>query len=299
MRISLISLVVLATTLSGPLYARYSHDKPTNVATINGVELAYVVAGDVQASPIVLVMGLTASHRAWNEQFVNGLAEAGYRVVMFDNRDTGDSERLSRLGEPTLWWEMLKNGLGFGVSAPYSLADMAADTVGVMDELGIKQAHVVGASMGGMIAQIVAAEHPERTRSLVSIMSTTGATHLPEPEEESAENLQSLANAGGDGLPRLRAMGFYPEAMPRQLLAIVDAGDRSEQVRSIRVPTLVQHGALDTLLPPEHGAHTAALIQGSSHIVYEDMGHDLPDGVVPRMVADIVSHISRVEQEQR
>lgn len=271
--------------------ARYSRDKETNVATINDVELAYVVAGDVEATPIVLIMGLTASHRLWNESFVNGLVDAGYRVVMFDNRDTGDSERLARLGEPTLWWEMLKNAVGLGVDAPYKLQDMAADTVGVMDELGIDSAHVVGASMGGMIAQVVAARYPDRTRSLVSIMSTTGAPHLPDAEDDAAQGLQDLGAAEGDATAQLREMGLYPEAMPRQLLAIVDAGDRSEQVKTISVPTLVQHGANDTLLPPPHGAHTAELISGAKYVVYEGMGHDMPEDVVPSIVADIVAHV--------
>lgn len=290
-----IALLTVCLVASGLAEARYSHDKETNVATINGVELAYVVAGEVDATPIVLIMGLTASHRLWNEAFVRGLVDAGYRVVLFDNRDTGDSERLDRLGEPTLWWEMLKNVIGIGVDAPYTLNDMAADAVGVMDELGIKRAHVVGASMGGMIAQVVAADYPERTRTLVSIMSTTGAPHLPEPEEQAAADLQGLGDAEGDSAAQMEALGIYPEAMPRQLLAIVAAGDRSKQVQSITVPTLVQHGAEDTLLPPPHGAHTAELISDATYVVYDDMGHDLPDEVVPLLVKDIVTHIEAAE----
>lgn len=292
MRILLFVVLAFALTSAD---ARYSRDKETNVATINEVELAYVVAGDVEATPIMLIMGLTASHRLWNESFVHGLVDAGYRVVMFDNRDTGDSERLDRLGEPTLWWEMIKNVIGIGVDPAYTLNDMAADAVGVMDELGIKSAHVVGASMGGMIAQIVAAEYPERTRSLVSIMSTTGAPHLPEAEEQAADGLQGLGDAEGDAMAQLQAMGFYPEAMPRQLVAIVAAGDRSEQVQTISVPTLVQHGINDTLLPPPHGEHTAELIEGSKYVVYEGMGHDMPEEVVPTLVADIVAHVTAAD----
>ena len=292
MRILLFVVLAFALTSAD---ARYSRDKETNVATINEVELAYVVAGDVEATPIMLIMGLTASHRLWNESFVHGLVDAGYRVVMFDNRDTGDSERLDRLGEPTLWWEMIKNVIGIGVDPAYTLNDMAADAVGVMDELGIKSAHVVGASMGGMIAQIVAAEYPERTRSLVSIMSTTGAPHLPEAEEQAADGLEGLGEAEGDAMAQLREMGLYPEAMPRQLVAIVAAGDRSEQVKTISVPTLVQHGINDTLLPPPHGEHTAELIEGSKYVVYEGMGHDMPEEVVPTLVADIVAHVTAAD----
>lgn len=295
MNIVKVALVAACLIGSGLAHARYSHEKETNVATINDVELAYVVAGEVDAIPIVLVMGLTASHRLWHEGFVHGLVDAGYRVVLFDNRDTGDSERLDRLGEPTLWWEMLKNVVGISVDAPYSLNDMAADTIGVMDELGIKRAHIVGASMGGMIAQIVAANYPERTRSLVSIMSTTGAPHLPEPLEQAAADLQGLGEVDGESAERMAALGIYPEAMPRQLLAIVAAGDRSEQVKSIAVPTLVQHGADDTLLPPPHGAHTAALIGDAKYVVYDGMGHNLPDEVIPSLLKDIISHIEGAE----
>ena len=298
-RLICLSLWVSGFMGVGGVYAEYTHEKETNVATINNVELAYVVAGDVKAPPILLVMGLTASHKLWHEGFVNALADAGYRIVMFDNRDTGDSERLDRLGEPTLWWEMLKDFVGLGIDAPYALEDMAADAVAVMDELGIERAHVVGASMGGMIAQIVAAQYPERTASLVSIMSTTGAAHLPDPEDQAGADLQGLSEAGEDAYAQLHAMGIFPEAMPRQLLAIMAAGDRSEEVKTISVPTLVQHGALDTLLPPPHGAHTAELISGSKYIVYEGMGHNMPDEVVPELVADILEHValsSRVAQ---
>ena len=199
---------------------------------------------------MLLIMGLTGSHRLWSEPFVNGLVDAGHRVILFDNRDTGESSRLDELGTPTLWWQILKNTLGFSVDAPYSLRDMAADGVAVLDHLGVDQAHIVGASMGGMIAQIIAAEHGQRALSLVSIMSTTGAPHLPEPEAQASADLQNLGDSDGDAAANLQATGIFPEAMPRQLMAIIDAGDRSAQVQSIQVPTLVLHGEEDTLLPP-------------------------------------------------
>ena len=287
----LTALLVMALAFATSVEARtYSHDKAMEVATINGVELAYTVAGDVQAPAVILVMGLTASHKLWPEALVNGLTEQGYRVVLFDNRDTGDSERLARMGEPTLWWQMLKNVVGFGVDAPYKLSDMAQDVVGVMDELGIKQGHVVGASMGGMIAQIVAAEHSDRVSSLVSIMSTTGAPDLPEAQDGAGGDLMEIGGAEEDQTRALNEMGIFPGAFTRQLLAIVDAGDRTEQVKSIGVPTLVVHGAKDPLLPLPHGERTHENIAGSRMVVYDNMAHDLPDDVVPQLVTELVSH---------
>ena len=270
----------------------YSRDRAMDVAVINNIDIAYTVAGEFDAPAVLLIMGLTGSHRLWGEDFVNGLVDAGYRVVLFDNRDTGDSARLDALGEPTLWWEFLKNWLGFDVNAPYTLRDMATDGVQLLDSLGIDKAHIVGASMGGMIAQVIAAEHPERTATLVSIMSTTGAPHLPEASEEASQGLTDIGGTEGDAVAALHDAGIYPEAMPRQLMAIIEAGDRSAQVATISRPTLVLHGAQDTLLPPPHGEHTHSLIEGSQYKVYEGMGHDMPEAVVPALVGDIVAHFA-------
>ena len=176
--------------------------------------------------------------------------------------------------------------LGVDFSSPYTLTDMALDGIGVLDHLGIERAHIVGASMGGMIAQTIASKFPERTKSLVSIMSTTGASHLSQMSES---NEQNFNNAGGWDKDVAHSYGFYPEAMPRQLTAIFKAGDRSEQVRSIKVPTLVQHGINDTLLPPDHGEHTAQLIRNSKLKIYKKMGHNLPPEVLPLVIEDMVS----------
>jgi len=292
---SRLSVFLLCLLLSWPTQAQYHRDQPMTVAEINGIDIAYTVAGEADAPPVLLIMGLTASHRLWDENFVNGLVDAGYQVVLFDNRDTGDSSRLDYLGTPTLWWEMLKNMVGFDVNAPYSLQDMAADSMAVLDQLDIEQAHIVGASMGGMIAQIIAAEYAPRTLSLVSIMSTTGAPHLPEAEEQAADGLMGIADSEGDVTVQLHEMGIYPEAMPRQLMAIIAAGDRSEQVRTISSPTLVLHGEDDTLLPPPHGAHTHELIAGSTYVTYTDMGHNMPAPVVPLLVAEMVSHFENAD----
>ena len=270
--------------------ADYSRDQAMTKINANGVEIAYTQAGDVSAPPVLLVMGLTASHRLWGEDFVNGIIDAGYRVVLFDNRDTGESARLDALGEPTLWWQMLKATIGLDVDAPYSLNDMAADAIAVLDALQIERAHIVGASMGGMIAQIIAADYPERTQSLVSIMSTTGAPHLPEAQGGAGNDLLELGDSEGDVQAQLEEMGMFPDAMPRQLMAIVSAGDRSEAVSRIKAPTLVLHGEDDNLLPKEHGQHTHEMINGSEFIVYQGMGHDMPAEVVPLMLQAMAQH---------
>lgn len=293
----LVQLLALTSALLLTTYAAadYSRDQPMTVATLNGVSIAYASVGDAAAPPVLMVMGLTASHRLWGDDLINGLVDAGYRVILFDNRDTGESARLDELGEPTLWWQMLKSTLGFDVTAPYSLVDMADDGIAVLDALQISKAHIVGASMGGMIAQIIAATHPERSESLVSIMSTTGAPHLPSAEGDAADDLLGIADSEGDASAQLQDLGVFPEAMPRQLMAIISAGDRSAEVQSIAVPTLVLHGEDDTLLPPPHGAHTHELIEGSKYITYPGMGHNLPEPVVPLIVADMSAHFSAAD----
>jgi pimeloyl-ACP methyl ester carboxylesterase len=292
----LVQLFVLtsALLLTPVASADYSHEQPMTVATLNGVSIAYTSVGDVSAPPVLMVMGLTASHRLWGEDLINGLVDAGYRVILFDNRDTGESARLDELGEPTLWWQMLKSTLGFDVTAPYSLGDMAQDGIAVLDALQIPKAHIVGASMGGMIAQIIAAQHPQRSESLVSIMSTTGAPHLPSAEADAQDDLLGIADSEGEASTQLQDIGIFPEAMPRQLMAIISAGDRSAEVQSITVPTLVLHGEDDTLLPPPHGAHTHELIQGSKLITYPGMGHNMPEQVVPLIVVAMSAHFAGV-----
>lgn len=152
--------------------------------------------------------------------------------------------------------------------------------------------------MGGMIAQVIAARYPERTRSLVSIMSTTGAPHLPPPSAEASNSLRGTATDSDDAAARRAAMvqrGFYPEVMGRQMMAIFKTGDRSEEVATISRPTLVVHGAEDTLLPPLHGEHTSQMIRGSELVVYNGMGHDLPEQVLPEMLTKMTQHMQSVD----
>ena len=284
-------LITLIGLSSLNFYSDYSKDQPTDVININGVSIAYTTAGEEGNPAVLMIMGLMGSHKVWGEEIVNGLVDSGYRVILFDNRDTGESENLDRLGKPNLYWKFAMFYLGIDFSSPYTLSDMALDGIGVLDHLGIEKAHIVGASMGGMIAQTIASEFPERTRSLVSIMSTTGAPHLSQMSER---NQQNFNNSGGWDREAAHSYGFYPEAMPRQVTAIWKAGDRTKQVSSIKVSTLVQHGINDTLLPPDHGEHTAELISNSKLKIYENMGHNLPPEVLPSVIEDMINFFEEV-----
>lgn len=264
--------------------------KPTQYS-VNGVSLAAVEVGNPDGEPVLMVMGLGSSYLLWGDELIDGLVDAGHRVILFDNRDVGASQRMDHLGDPILWWELLKNQLGFSVNSVYELRDMAADAVNLMDALDVEQAHIVGASMGGMIAQIIAYEYPQRVKTLTSIMSTSGAPHLPEPTDEAMESLQSASYATDEDLQARNRQGFWPQGVPRQMMAVFAAGDRSESLKRIEVKTLVLHGRDDGLLPLAHGEHTHQLIQQSELVVYSGMGHNLPAAVMPKMVADISQHI--------
>lgn len=271
----------------------YEHGGPMSRASNNDVDIAYRVVGDPEAEPVLIIMGLAASHRLWNPELIQGLMDGGYRVVLVDNRDVGESSRLPGKGRLWLTWQLLKYQLGWRVSSPYSLSDMAADAVAVLDELKIDKAHVIGASMGGMIAQVLAYDYPQRTHSLISIMSTTWAPHLPRPSRAQRDGLSELNESSEAEAERLQQMGFYPSALPNQATAILNAGDRTERVRQITAPTLVLHGADDQLLVVEHGQFTAETIPGAQFKVYENMGHNLPAEVVPFLVDDMVGHLQQ------
>jgi len=264
-------------------------------AEVNGIDIAYKVLGDKSHPSIVMIMGLGASHMLWGDRLPYQLVDAGFQVVLFDNRDVGESQHLDEFGKPTIWWQLLKNQFGFSVDAAYDLSDMATDSVALMDELNIDKAHIVGASMGGMIAQVIAAQYPERTLSLTSIMSTPGfADHLPPPGAQANDQLNDLATGETDDetTKRLHKMGFYPDSMPRQIMAILKSGDRSEQVKTISVPTLVLHGEDDTLIPLPHGEYTAELITGAKFVSFSGMGHNLPATVLPDIVSNIVGFLN-------
>ena len=280
-------------------YSRtYLDSYPLQIASVGQLEIAYRIVEESSAKPkAVVIMGLGGSNIAWGDALISGLAAGGYEILLLDNRDTGASTRFDDWGQPTLWWELLKYKLGFSVNAPYTLNDMASDITGLMAAVGYDQAHIIGASMGGMIAQIVAAQHPEKTQSLISIMSTTGAPHLPPPTEEAEQRLRNLAigEAAAEREQAIRDRGFYPESMQRHLMAIFKVGDRSAEVATISAPTLVIHGADDGLVPPEHGEHTASLIKGSAFSIVSGMAHDMPEEVIPLLVQQMTTHMNRVE----
>ncbi len=283
---------------------------------VGEIDLAYETFGDPADPAILLVMGLATQMLGWPDALCTGLAERGHSVIRFDNRDIGLSTHLSDEPPGDLGALML----GDTSSASYRLSDMAADAVGLLDALGIESAHVVGASMGGMIAQTMAIEHPSRVRTLVSIMSTTGDPAVGAPTQAAMGALLSPPPSSRDGAMdgtvavyrvigspaypfdeaevRERAgvafdRGFDPAGVSRQLAAIIASGDRTPKLRGLRVPTLVVHGAADVLVGPSGGEATAAAIPGAEHVVIEGMGHDLPAPLVPELVDRIARHARR------
>jgi pimeloyl-ACP methyl ester carboxylesterase len=283
-----------------------------------GITLCYETYGDPADPAALLIMGLGAQMVAWQEDFCEELAERGLFVIRFDNRDIGRSTHLQ--GPPPSLVELLRYSIA---AARYTLADMAQDTVGLLDELEIDSAHVIGASMGGMIAQTLAARHPTRVRSLVSLMSSTGGRWVGRPalssyaiflrkaprEREAfiahAERL--FAKVGSRGIPqdtegvrRIAALSFDREldrtGTGRQLAAIIASGDRSAELATITAPTLVIHGSVDSLISPSGGRATAQAIPGARLEIIEGMGHDLPRVLWPRLIEAFAAHAGGAER---
>lgn len=281
-----------------------------------GIELCYQEMGDPDGEPLLLVMGLATQMIAWDETFCGMLADRGFRVVRFDNRDIGRSTKLKQAGVPP----RLDMMLGRRGSAAYLLRDMAADTAGLMDHLGIDSAHVAGASMGGMIAQATAIEHPERVRSLVSIMSTTGSRRVGRPSyrtfgvlfgrpphgrDAAVERaVKTFETIGSPGYPfeeeRVRQIagrsydrGHHSPGVLRQLHAITASGDRTAALRRLDVPTLVIHGKNDPLVNPSGGRATAQAVPGARLEMVDGMGHDFPRQLWPRFVEAIAANAER------
>ena len=290
---------------------------PPAFARANGLDLCYDTFGDPQAQPLLLIMGLGAQMIVWDDEFCALLAGRGYRVIRFDNRDIGLSTRLGDAGVPDVAAGMMAAMQGQPVSAPYLLRDMAADAIGLLDARGIGSAHVVGASMGGAIAQTLAIEHPQRLRTLTSIMATTGAPGLPPPKPEAMAVLfkptpleqaayfesyvQTWKVLRGPGFPldeardldragQNFARGLNPAGVARQLMAILASGSRREALRSVSVPTLVIHGKADPLVPVECGIDTARAVPGAELLLIEGMGHALPIPAWPQIIEAIARH---------
>ncbi len=301
-------------------------DNPTYFAHVNDVSIAYQQLGNPQGPPVVLIMGLAAQLIGWGDTFVDGLVAAGYRVVLFDNRDIGLSQKLYHRTRPKYRWQLLRTFLKLPVRSPYKLRDMAADTVGLMDHLGIESAHIAGVSMGGMIAQTLAGTYLQRARSLISIMSTSSARHLPVNRELAKEIAPfQVKHVGRDefiertvrlllaiGSPVYRDETFvrevitagydrshYRAGVERQLMAVVASGDRVELLKSLRLPTLVIHGDKDPLVSLPHGEHTAALVPGAALKVIEGMGHNLEPRVAELVVAEMVVFMDALEGRGR
>jgi len=288
----------------------------------NGVQLEVEDHGPTSGMPLLLIMGLGMQLVAWHEEFVESLVQHGFRVVRFDNRDIGLSQRFDELGVPNLPLLGIKAAMGIRVHSPYSLADMAADTVGLLDALGIASAHVCGASMGGMIAQHLAVLHPERVKSLTLMMTTTGARKLPQPAMKVRAALMSRPARptdvdsiidhyvhlyrviGSPGYPASdeylqRRLGlsvrrsYRPRGVARQLAAIAADGDRSALLSRIRAPTAVLHGKDDPLVPVAAAHDLAAKIPGATLDIIDGWGHDLPVPLWPRFVQVIEGAAAR------
>jgi pimeloyl-ACP methyl ester carboxylesterase len=292
------------------------------LAPVNGVEIAYQEVGDPAAEPLFLVMGLGTQMLGWDEEFCELLADRGFRVVRFDNRDIGHSTMLDAAGVPS----RVDLFLGRRAGAAYVLSNMAADAIGLMDHLEIDSAHVVGASMGGMIGQTLAIEHPERVRSLVSIMSTTGSRRVgtpslkafglmlaeaPRSREAYAERIvKTFGTIGSPAYPadpeRLRELAgrmydrsHNPRGILRQMHAITASGDRTSALRRLRLPVAVIHGSRDPLVRPSGGRATARAIPGARLRLIEGMGHDLPRELWTTFADDIADTASRAPAPAR
>lgn len=293
-------------------------------ARANGVDIAYETFGSASSRPLILIMGIGSQMVTWPTAFCEKLAAAGHRVVRFDNRDVGLSTKLDDAGVPNIWEVLTTVQAGGQVNVPYRLSDMAADTVGLMDALRIKKAHICGLSMGGMIAQTIAIEHQHRVLSLISMESTTGEPGLPgakpevvevfskQPPEEREAYIRHMLHLfrllAGDSVKfdestqrELSALSYdrssYNTAgFARQFAAIVASGGRRKALASVQVPTLVIHGAADTLFSREHGQDTADAIKGAKFLLVEGLGHGTAyPGLWDEIAAAIAAHTAAAE----
>ena len=288
---------------------------------VNGLALEVDDRGPIGAPPLLLIAGLGMQMTMWSDELVGELIARGFRVIRFDNRDSGLSTGFDGLGKPNLAFAGMRYALHLPVTSPYSLQDMAGDALGVMQVLGIESAHVCGASMGGMIAQRLAAWRPERVRSLTLMMTTTGARRLPQPalhvrrvllSRPSGRDTQAvvahlehvLSVIGSPAYPyeperlrqRVQAMvqrALRPAGTARQLLAVVADGDRSALVARITAPTRIIHGREDPLVPVEAGRDLAARIPGAVADIIPGMGHDLPPQLLQRFADGIQQNAAR------
>jgi pimeloyl-ACP methyl ester carboxylesterase len=286
----------------------------------NNIEIEVEQHGNPSDPAVLLIMGLGMQLMAWPPAVIEPLVQAGYRVITFDNRDIGLSQKMGHLQQFNFVWQVARIKLGLAPRSSYELHDMALDALGVLDALEIPQAHVIGVSMGGMIAQRLALHAPNRVSSLVSIMSSSGARHLPDakphvvrtllsrpksqsPQDIVAHYVKLFSVIGSPAFPielqflrdRILAgiqRSYYPQGTQRQMLAILaDRGVRSKLLPSIAAPTLVIHGVADPLVPVAHGRDTAERITNARFLDIEGMGHDLAPGAVAQWLPDMLQHL--------
>ena len=294
----------------------------------NGIELSYESFGDTGAPAVLLIMGLGAQMLRWNIEICDGLVAKGYRVIRFDNRDCGCSSWMDGASIPSVAEVVAALQSGRAPEVPYALEDMAGDCLGLLDALGIDSAHLVGISMGGAIAQLVTAHHPERVRSLACLMTSSGHPGLPGPTPDAAAALfaplpreRTRENMIADGIRRFRVVaspsypsddewlqalfarefdrGFNPQGVARQLAAIIANGDRRALLARIAVPTLVLHGADDPLIPVGCGEDIARHVPGARLQVVSGMGHDLPLALTDTFVSAIAALAGEAEALRR
>ena len=286
--------------------------------TANGITIEYDARGTPDDPALLLIMGYSQQMTAWPDPFCNMIAEQGFRVIRFDNRDTGFTQKFEDFGVPDFPTMLGKAAQGQPVEAPYTLEDMADDAAGLLEALGIDGAHIVGASMGGMIAQLFALRHPGKTLTLTSIMSSSNRPGLNQMTPAAAEALfarpasmdrEGLAEhsvktskvIGSPGYPqdpeRLKAFArmlydrmYYPQGIPRQYAAILATPPRWERLGEITAPTLVIHGADDPLIPVDNGEDTAKLIPGATLEIIDGMGHNLPPELYGQLVGLMSDH---------
>ena len=285
---------------------------------VNGIELCAEVSGPEDGTPLLLVMGLGAQLVSWEDDFVTRLVDRNYRVARFDNRDVGRSTHFDH-ADIDVMATLQALAKGDQVDVPYTLSDMAADAAALLEELGMAPAHVVGASMGGMIVQAMAIEHPQVVRSVVSIMSTTGDRDVGQPtaeasqllfspppttEDEAVERARAAESTWGSPAHRdpdaaaERALREWnrvrnPAGVGRQIVAINASGSRTEALRRVQVPFTVIHGSADTLVTPSGGQRTAEAVPHAVHVELEGMGHNLPRELWPRIMDEIDSTVVR------
>jgi pimeloyl-ACP methyl ester carboxylesterase len=289
-------------------------------AVVNGIEIHHETIGDPADPTMLLIMGLGTQMIGWDIEFCRSLADRGFHVVRYDNRDVGLS---THFDEPVDLFGLLGSFAGGDpVEVPYLLVDMAADAAGLLDHLDVEQAHVVGVSMGGMIAQTLAIEHADRVLTLTSIMSTTGDPDVGAPTAEAMQAIMAppattraeaadtfLMHAHTWGSPayidedRLRAISnaaydraYDPEGGTRQLAAVLASGSRSEALRGLAIPALVIHGTEDKLVQPSGGERTAEVIPDAKLVMIDGMGHDLPPQLWPQIIDTIATHAAAAER---